>query len=77
MENQNPNWERELLEKVALAAITEQTRARRWSVAFKSLLFVYLFAIFGVAVYPKLDNDHHGSKGDDHTAIIDLVGQIS
>lgn len=77
MENQNSNWERELLEKVALAAITEQTRARRWGIAFKGLLFVYLFAIFGVAVYPKLESNHHGSKSDDHTAIIDLVGQIA
>jgi protease-4 len=74
MEHQN--WERDLLEKVALAAVTEQTRARRWSTFFKSLLFVYLFAIFGVAVYPKLGNEHHASKGDDHTAIIDLMGQI-
>ncbi len=73
MENQN--WERELLEKVALAAITEQTRARRWGLVFKSLMFVYLFAIFGVAVYPKLDGNH-ASKGDNHTAIIDLTGQI-
>lgn len=74
MEHQN--WERDLLEKVALAAITEQTRARRWGNFFKSLLFIYLFAIFGVAVYPKLGNEHHGSKGDDHTAVIDLTGQI-
>jgi protease-4 len=78
MEHQsNSGWERDLIEKVALAAITEQTRARRWGIAFKSLLFVYLFAIFGVAIYPKLGNEHHASKGDNHTAIIDLVGQIS
>ncbi|MEI7796650.1 MAG: signal peptide peptidase SppA [Methylococcaceae bacterium] len=77
MEHQpNSGWERDLIEKVALAAITEQTRARRWGIAFKGLLFVYLFAIFGVAVYPKL-GDHHGSKGEDHTAIIDLVGAIA
>ncbi len=77
MENKpNSGWERDLIEKIALAAITEQTRARRWGIAFKSLLFVYLFAIFGVAVYPKL-GDHHGATGEDHTAIIDLVGQIS
>lgn len=73
---QNQNWERDLLEKVALAAITEQTRARRWGIFFKSLIFVYLFAIFGVAVYPKLSNEHHSLKGDGHTAIIDLTGQI-
>lgn len=75
MEHQN--WERELLEKVALASITEQIRARRWGIFFKSLLFVYLFAIFGVAVYPKLGSEHLGKKGDGHTAIIDLVGQIA
>ena len=45
MENQqdNPNksdvtqksgWEREVIEKLALAAVTEQTRARRWSIFF-------------------------------------------
>ncbi|MDD5215839.1 MAG: signal peptide peptidase SppA [Methylococcales bacterium] len=73
---QNQNWERDLLEKVALAAITEQTRARRWGIFFKGLLFVYLFAIFGVAIYPKLSSEHHDLKGDGHTAIIDLTGQI-
>jgi protease-4 len=73
---QNQNWERELLEKVALAAITEQTRARRWGIVFKGLLFVYLFAIFGVAIYPKLGSEHHDFKGDGYTAIIDLTGQI-
>lgn len=72
---QNQNWERELLEKVALAAITEQSRARRWGIFFKSLIFVYLFAIFGVAVYPKLSNEHY-LKSDGHSAIIDLTGQI-
>ncbi len=77
MENKsNSGWERDLIEKIALASITEQTRARRWGIAFKSLLFVYLFAIFGVTVYPKL-GEHHGSAGEDHTAIIDLVGQIA
>jgi protease-4 len=73
---QNQNWERDLLEKVALAAITEQTRARRWGIVFKGLLFVYLFAIFGVAIYPKLGSEHHDFKGDGYTAIIDLTGQI-
>ncbi|OYV21389.1 MAG: protease IV, partial [Methylococcaceae bacterium NSP1-1] len=59
MENQQDNpikteasresgWEREVIEKLALAAVTEQTRARRWSVFFKSLMFAYLIAIFGV-----------------------------
>ncbi|MDP1771392.1 MAG: signal peptide peptidase SppA [Methylobacter sp.] len=83
MDNQNkpevtnePGWEREVIEKLALAAITEQTRARRWGVFFKSLMFVYLIAVFGVAVYPKI-SDEIGVDGKDHTAIIDVVGMIA
>ncbi|MDD4905007.1 MAG: S49 family peptidase [Methylobacter tundripaludum] len=69
-------WEREVIEKLALAAITEQTRARRWGVFFKSLMFVYLIAVFGVAMYPKLKQDI-GVDSKDHTAVIDVVGMIA
>lgn len=87
MENQQDNpikteasresgWEREVIEKLALAAVTEQTRARRWSVFFKSLMFAYLIAIFGVAMYPTIKQDM-GSDSKDHTAVIDVVGVIA
>ena len=69
-------WEREIIEKLALAAVTEQTRARRWSIFFKSLIFVYLIAVFGVAMYPTIKQDMGGdSKG--HTAVVDVVGVIA
>lgn len=83
MENQNKTevtpssgWERDVIEKLALAAVTEQTRARRWSVFFKSLMFVYLLAIFGVAMYPKISQTL-GADSKDHTAVIDVVGMIA
>jgi len=69
-------WEREIIEKVALAAVTEQTRARRWGIFFKSLLFVYLFALFGMAVYPKI-KQNLGVDSKYHTAVIDVVGAIA
>jgi protease-4 len=69
-------WEREIIEKVALAAVTEQTRARRWGIFFKSLLFVYLFALFGMTVYPKIKQDL-GVDSKYHTAVIDVVGAIA
>ena len=69
-------WEREIIEKVALAAVTEQTRARRWGIFFKSLLFVYLFAVFGMAVYPKI-KQNLGVDSKYHTAVIDVVGAIA
>lgn len=83
MDNQNtteashePGWEREVIEKLALAAITEQTRARRWSVFFKGLMFAYLLALFGIAVYPKI-TQNIGGDSKYHTAIIDVVGMIA
>ena len=83
MDNQNKpeiintaGWEREVIEKLALAAVTEQTRARRWGVFFKSLMFVYLLAVFGVAMYPKL-SQNIGADSKDHTAIVDVVGVIA
>jgi protease-4 len=87
MENQHDNpiktgvsresgWEREIIEKLALASITEQTRARRWSVFFKSLMFAYLIAVFGVAMYPTIKQDM-GGDSKDHTAVIDVVGIIA
>ena len=73
---QAANWEREIISKLALASVTEQTRARRWGVFFKSLLFVYLFAVFGMAIYPKLNMDI-GGDSKFHTAVIDVVGVIA
>jgi protease-4 len=37
----NLEWERSVLEKVAMASVTEQRRSRRWGVFFKILMFVY------------------------------------
>ncbi|MCX7068086.1 MAG: signal peptide peptidase SppA [Methylococcales bacterium] len=82
MEDQQDNskktdgWEREVLEKVALAAITEQTRARRWGVFFKSLTFLYLAILMGVALYPSMKKEI-GVDGKDHTAVVDIVGVIA
>ena len=69
-------WERDVIEKLALAAITEQTRARRWSVFFKSLVFCYLTIILGISLYPVLKKDM-GIDSKEHTAVIDVIGPIA
>ncbi|MGZ5012087.1 MAG: signal peptide peptidase SppA [Methylobacter sp.] len=83
MDNQNKpeatqqsGWEREVIEKLALAAVTEQTRARRWGVFFKSLMFAYLIVVLGLAMYPKF-SQNIGVDSKDHTAVIDVVGMIA
>lgn len=69
-----PDWEKETLNRLAFAAINEQRRSRRWSVFFKSLLFIYLFAII---FYLPTDWSKSGIKQGDHTALIDLEGVIA
>ena len=39
------SWHRDLVNRLAFAAINEQRRTRRWSVFFKCLLALYLLAL--------------------------------
>ncbi len=73
---QEANWEHTVIEKIALAAITEQTRARRWSVFFKSLAFCYLTIVLGITLYPVLKKDMN-IDSKEHTAVIDVTGAIA
>jgi protease IV len=68
------HWERQVIEKVALAAIAEQRQSRRWGIFFKLLLFIYLFALLfvGMGWFGKRDI----SPGK-HTALVELNGVIS
>ncbi len=70
------NWERGVLEKLAMSAIQEQRRARQWSIFFKVLtlgyLFILLFMFLGL-----FDGKKDGLPGSKHTALIDLRGVIS
>src|ERR1043166_8467741 len=68
------NWERKALERVALAAVQEQRRARHWSIFFKILLFVYLFALLFIAMGWTGKKDTSTGK---HTALVELRGVIS
>ncbi len=69
------NWERSVLEKLAMSAIQEQRRTRHWSILFKTLGFLYLFIVLFLAA------GWFGSDGvalpKEHTALIDLQGVIS
>lgn len=67
-------WEREVIEKVALAAIEEQRRARHWGIFFKLLLFVYLFALLFVALGWFGKREIAPSK---HTALVEMRGVIA
>ena len=43
-DNNGREWQ--LLEKITLASVEEQKKARRWSIFFKLLTFAYLIASY-------------------------------
>jgi protease-4 len=68
------NWERKILEKVALAAVGEQRNARRWSIFFKLLGFAYLLTLLVLLVdWGAIGSDRKAGR---HTALIELHGVI-
>jgi protease-4 len=68
------NWERRILEKVALEAVSEQRRARRWGTFFKLLGFAYLTAVLVALV--DWDVVHPDGEGVRHTALVEMQGVI-
>jgi protease-4 len=68
------NWERGVLERVALAAVQEQRRARRWGIFFKLFFAAYLLVLL-VMVYG--DQRKPGSLSKNFTALIEMDGTIA
>ena len=76
MENQDNNWERGVLEKLAMSAIQEQRRARHWSIFFKVLTFGYLFILLFLFMDWK-DKGETALGTGKHTALVEMFGVIS
>ncbi len=75
MSEQNSNWERGVLEKLAMSAIQEQRRARHWGIFFKVLTFGYLcillFLFMGWIGKSELP------LSGKHTALVEMHGVIA
>ncbi len=74
-----PQWERAVLEKVALKALEEQRRSRQWSALFKLLWFILAFMILSAWLgwIGRPDRDSMSSGVGKHTALVDLDGIIA
>jgi protease-4 len=71
--NNDPQWERQLLEKIAFTSLKEQRAKRRWGIFFKLAFLSYLIAVL------VLVGDWGGSEklaDGKHTALIKLRGTI-
>src|SRR5437868_15477006 len=71
----NENWERELVTKLATAALKEQRRARLWGIFFKLLTFAYITVAVLLAFDWKGKSDLTGGKK--HTALVEVNGVIA
>lgn len=74
IQDNDPKWERQLLEKLAFASLKEQRAKRRWSIFFKILVLSYLIAVLLLVV------DWGGTTekiaDGKHTALINVRGTI-
>ena len=73
MADNDGQWERGLIEKLATAALKEQRRARLWGIFWKTLTFAYITVLIVLAVDLKGGGD---SKGEKHTALVEVQGVI-
>jgi protease-4 len=69
----NPRWERQLLEKIALESLKEQRVKRRWGIFFKLAFLSYLVAVL-VMFYDWGGSDR--LVDGKHTALVNLRGTI-
>jgi protease-4 len=75
-DNNEPNWERRTIEKLAFDALKEQGSRRRWGIFFKMLGFVYLTVLLMMAFDWPGAGDHLRDGGK-HTAMVEMRGVIS
>jgi protease-4 len=72
-----PNWERSVLEKVALQALAEQRRSRQWSALFKLLWFALILFVIAASLGWVGRSDKDSVTVGKHTALVDLEGVIA
>lgn len=73
MNQQENDWEKKLVTRLAESSLREQRRARRWGIFFKTLTFAYLIALLIMFADTGVTTTKLKSK---HTALIDLNGII-
>jgi protease-4 len=66
------HWERGVIEKLALEALKEQRRGRRWGIFFKLLGFAYLTFL----IVMLLDWGRSDRLSEKHTALVEVSGVI-
>lgn len=72
MTDNDGQWERGVIERLAAATLQEQRRARRWGIFFKLLTFAYVTFLIVMA----LDWHDGDTASGKHTALVEVNGVI-
>jgi protease IV len=74
MNENGGQWERELVTKLATAALREQRRTRLWGIFFKLLTFAYITVLL-LAAFDWKGREMTGTRK--HTAVVEVSGLIA
>lgn len=74
---EDPNRDWRLIENLLQDAFSEQKKARRWGVVFKSLTFLYLFVLLLMFVFGAKGGGAGVSFNKPHVAVVRLEGPIA
>ncbi|MDT8990917.1 S49 family peptidase [Curvibacter sp. APW13] len=72
--NAKPGWERDMLEKLAMASLVEQRQARRWRNGIRLAWLLFFVALVWLGM------ERGGSPKDvssPHTAVVEIKGEIA
>ncbi len=73
-EDSSKEWK--LIEKLVMDLQKEQRRTRRWSIFFRALMFIYLFAILWMVRLPT-DGLTGENEGGAFAAVVEVTGTIA
>jgi len=71
----DPDWERALINRLALEHLREQRRGKRWGTIFKLLILLYLIGLLAAGLSTSLWEGLEAAG--DHTALVDVKGVIA
>jgi len=75
------NWQRDVINRLAFAALNEQRRTRRWRIFFMLLFFIYMFLVYVAALepnwYQNLLEESKNAADSKYTALIEVQGVIA
>jgi protease-4 len=71
----DPDWERALINRLALEHLRQQRRSKRWGAVFKLFILLYLIGLLAASLSQGLWKELEAAG--EHTALVDVKGVIA